>query len=328
VNGEVPRAFEHVPVMLGRAVELLNVRPGLTYIDATAGGGGHLFAIHKLLRGTGRLIAFDQDLSCIEVLKERFQAPAVTAIHANFSRLSRELEKIGLNTVDGGILADLGVSSMQFDDSTRGFSLNRDGPLDMRMDAGQKLTAHELVNQLNEERLADIIYRFGEERQSRAIARAIVRARPVESTRQLADVVAGAVKRGLGRRAKLVRRNAALSSSVTVHPATRTFQALRIAVNGELDNLKIFLDQSAEILAPGARLVVITFHSLEDRLVKEFFRREASNCICPGRQPVCTCDKKARFSIITRKPLTPDAQEVLANVRSRSAKLRGGEKLS
>jgi 16S rRNA (cytosine1402-N4)-methyltransferase len=315
--------------MLDQAVELLNVRPGLTYVDATAGGGGHLSRITSLLKGSGRVVAFDQDLSCIESLRGRFQEPAVTCIHANFACLSSELENIGLNTVTGGILADLGVSSMQFDDPTRGFSINRDGPLDMRMDSEQKLTAYELVNQLSQDRLADIIFNFGEERKSRAIARAIVHARPIQSTRQLADVVAGAVRRGSKRPQRLSRKKGATGlSSITVHPATRTFQALRIAVNDELDNLKIFLGQAGELLAPGARLVVITFHSLEDRLVKEFFRREASDCICPPRQPVCTCDKKPRFSIITRKPFVPEVKEVLANVRSRSAKLRGGERLS
>jgi 16S rRNA (cytosine1402-N4)-methyltransferase len=315
--------------MLDQAVGLLNVRPGLTYIDATAGGGGHLARIHEQLQGTGRLIAFDQDLSSIEKLRARFQEPSLTCVHANFASLSSELKKIGISTVTGGILADLGVSSMQFDDSTRGFSLTRDGPLDMRMDSEQKLTADELVNRLSQERLADIIFNYGEERQSRAIARAIVAARPIKSTRQLADVVAGAARRGSKRtRQSRSRGGKGGLSSITVHPATRTFQALRIAVNDELDNLKIFLGAASELLAPGARLAVITFHSLEDRLVKDFFRTEASDCICPPRQPVCTCDKKPRFSIITRKPLVPDTQEVLANVRSRSAKLRGGERLS
>jgi 16S rRNA (cytosine1402-N4)-methyltransferase len=315
--------------MLDQAVGLLNVRPGLTYVDATAGGGGHLARIREQLQGTGQLIAFDQDLSSIEKLRGRFQEPSLTCVHANFASLSSELKKIGISTVTGGILADLGVSSMQFDDSTRGFSLNRDGPLDMRMDSEQKLTADELVNRLSQERLADIIFNYGEERQSRAIARAIVAARPIKSTRQLADVVAGAARRGSKRtRQSRSRGGPGGLSSITVHPATRTFQAIRIAVNDELDNLKIFLGAASELLAPGARLAVITFHSLEDRLVKDFFRTEASDCICPPRQPVCTCDKKPRFSIITRKPLVPDTQEVLANVRSRSAKLRGGERLS
>jgi len=315
--------------MLEEAVGLLNVRPGLTYVDATAGGGGHLARIRELLQGTGRLLALDQDLSCIEDLRRRFQEPSLTCIHGNFASLSSELRGIGISTVTGGILADLGVSSMQFDDPTRGFSINRDGPLDMRMDSQQKLTAHELVNHLSQERLADIIFNFGEERQSRAIARAIVAARPIQSTRQLADVVAGAARRGSKRPRQARRRGGATGlSSIAVHPATRTFQAIRIAVNDELDNLKIFLGAASELLAPGARLAVITFHSLEDRLVKEFFRTEASDCICPPRQPVCTCDKKPRFSIITRKPIVPDTEEVLANVRSRSAKLRGGERLS
>jgi len=312
--------------MLDRSIDLLNVRPGLTYVDATAGGGGHFNRILDLLKGTGQLIAVDQDLRCIEHLRDRYQESRISLIHANFANLSSELKNIGVNTITGGIIADLGVSSMQLDDSARGFSITRDGPLDMRMNPCQKLSAHDLINHLDEETLADIIFNYGEERHSRAIARNIVWARPIKSTSELAEVVSRAIRRRQGNKKRSRRDTGA--ASVISHPATRTFQAIRIAVNAELDSLKIFLEQAGELLAPGARLVVITFHSLEDRLVKEFFRREAANCICPPRQPLCTCDKKPRFLIITRKPFVPEEEEVLANVRSRSAKLRAGEKLS
>jgi 16S rRNA (cytosine1402-N4)-methyltransferase len=328
-NGESPDLEKadlpgHVPVLLDKAIELLNIRAGLTYVDATAGGGGHLAAIDEVLKGEGRLIANDRDACSLGNLRKRFADRPIDYIHADYSDLSSGLSELGITTVSGGILADLGVSSMQIDDPARGFSFGKDGPLDMRMDNSQSLSADDLVNGLSEVELADIIFKYGEERHSRGIARNIVRNRPLHSTARLAEVVASAVRRSSGKSGHQRRSD----GSVALHPATRTFQALRIAVNTELDSLKNLLEQSSKLLAPGARLVVITFHSLEDRLVKDFFRLQASDCICPPRQPVCTCDKKQQFLIINRKPFVPDEKEVLANIRSRSAKLRAGEKLS
>ena len=214
---------------------------------------------------------------------------------------------------------------MQFDDPTRGFSFTRDGPLDMRMDPTQAISAADLVNGLPETDLANIIYKYGEERNSRRIAREILKARPIHSTSELASIVAKASHhhRPHGRRG----RGKGATGAVSTHPATRTFQALRIEVNAELDSLNLFLQQACDLLGPQGRLVVITFHSLEDRLVKDFFRLQASKCICPPRQPVCTCNKKPEFLIINRKPYCAEEKEVLANIRSRSAKLRAGEKL-
>lgn len=316
---------EHVPVLLDKAIELLNVRPGLTYVDATAGGGGHLGLIADKLNRTGRLIAIDRDLQSLRALESKNTQANISFEHADFGNLSSVIANLGINTVSGGILADLGVSSMQLNDPTRGFSFTRDGPLDMRMDPTQALTADELVNRLSETDLANIIYKYGEERNSRHIARSIVKARPLHSTSELANVVARASHRHgpHGRRG----RGKGATGAVSTHPATRTFQALRIEVNGELDSLNLFLQQACDLLDPAGRLVLITFHSLEDRLVKDFFRLQASKCICPPRQPVCTCNKKPRLLIINRKPYCAEEKEVLANIRSRSAKLRAGEKL-
>ncbi len=316
---------EHVPVLLDKAVELLNVRPGLTYVDATAGGGGHLGLIAEQLKQSGRLIAIDRDLNSLRALEKKNTQPNTSFVHADFGNLSSVITELGINTVSGGILADLGVSSMQVDDPTRGFSFTRDGPLDMRMDPTQALNADQLVNELSETDLANIIYKYGEDRNSRRIARAIVNARPIHTTSELANVVARAshFHRPHGRRG----RGKGSPGAVSTHPATRTFQALRIEVNSELDSLNLFLQQACDLLEPEGRLVVITFHSLEDRLVKDFFRLQASKCICPPRQPVCTCNKKPRLLIINRKPYCADEKEVLANIRSRSAKLRAGEKL-
>jgi 16S rRNA (cytosine1402-N4)-methyltransferase len=315
----------HTPVMLERAVAMLNVRPGLTYIDATAGGGGHLGAIYQLTAGHGDLIAFDQDPNALENLRVKFADTNIKFVHANFSRMTEKLAELGVNTVTGGIIADLGVSSMQLDDPARGFSFTKPGPLDMRMDTSQTVTAADLVNDLSQEQLADIIFQHGEERLSRPIARRIVAARPITTTAQLAEIVAAAYGRKSRQRGN---KSGIKQRSVNIHPATRTFQALRIAVNYELESLNQLLEQAAVVLAPGARLVIITFHSLEDRLVKQFFRRMASNCICPPKQPVCTCGKRSEFLIIGRKPFIAEEKEVLANIRSRSAKLRAGEKLS
>jgi 16S rRNA (cytosine1402-N4)-methyltransferase len=235
----------------------------------------------------------------------------VHLLHANFDRLHQLAQRHQIPSADG-ILLDLGVSSMQFDRPERGFSFQADGPLDMRMDTSAGESAADLVNRLPEEELADLIYRYGEERQSRRIARAIVQDRPFARTQDLAGLIARIVRPGKGGQ----------WSRAKIHPATRTFQALRIAVNDELGALERVLPQAVLQLAPGGRLAVISFHSLEDRIVKQYFQQEARDCICPPEQPVCTCRHKATISIITKKPIMPSLAEVDKNPRARSAKLR------
>ncbi len=295
--------------MLEQALALLNIRPGKTYVDATAGFGGHLLSIANLAGPESKIIGIDRDKKTIANLAKRV-GENITLFNNNFSEIRQVAQASGLDTIDGGILADFGVSSMQIDDPERGFSFSADGPLDMRMDTSQRETAADLVNNLSEEKLAEIIFRYGEERFSRRIARTIVANRPLSSTAQLASLVSRAVGHSHGQ----------------IHPATRTFQALRIAVNDELGSIEKFLRESVDILAPGARIAVITFHSLEDRLVKQTFRELAAECLCPPRQPICTCQAKSQLLVITRKPIAADKKEVLANPRSRSAKLRAGEK--
>jgi 16S rRNA (cytosine1402-N4)-methyltransferase len=320
MNPEAKQA--HVPVMLQESLQQLNVLPGKLYVDATAGAGGHLRAIAERTGSGGKVIAIDQDLHSLDALRSQLPdiAPVhnVVLAHANFRQLRHVLAEQGVDTVDGGILADLGVSSMQLDNAERGFSFAKDGPLDMRMDPTAKTTAADLVNHLPEKQLADLIYRYGEERLSRQIARRIVESRPLRTTSELAALVSRVVG---ARRARGRDRDAS-------HPATRTFQALRIAVNDELSAIEQLLQDAIEVLAPGGRLVVITFHSLEDRLVKQIFKQAAATCICPPRQPICTCYKKQYLKILTNKPVVASEQETLANPRSRSAKLRSGEKVS
>ena len=314
-NEQASMAGGHIPVMLEEAIDLLNVRPNRLYIDATAGAGGHLKRICQKAGSGKDVIAMDQDSLALRKLQGNsgLLADEIKFLHANFADLKIVLSDLNISTVDGGIIADLGVSSNQLDDSQRGFSFQREGPLDMRMNINNSVTAADLVNDLSETELANIIYKYGEERHSRAIARAIMRNRPFTNTSQLATIIESVSRQRY---------------KYKLHPATRTFQALRIAVNNELENLEIFLEQAVSLLAPGARLVVITFHSLEDRIVKRFFTHMASPCICPPRHPICTCNKKAELLIITPKPLIADEQEILANIRSRSAKLRAAEKLS
>jgi 16S rRNA (cytosine1402-N4)-methyltransferase len=316
--------LEHIPVLLNEVIDALDVRPGLTYIDATAGAGGHLARIAELTEGKSKLFAFDRDAGSLERLTERF-GDKVTMIHSNFRYLKESLAQYGVNTIDGGILADLGVSSMQIDQGERGFSFQKEGPLDMRMDRSESVSAYNIVNQWPEGPLADIIYKYGEERHSRKIANRIVANRPIESTLALADIVARCIPRAADK--KNYKKSFGSAGGGYIHPATRTFQAIRMAVNEELESLEDFLRESLTILKPGARLVVITFHSLEDRIVKQFFKMAAASCICPPRAPVCTCKKECEVLIITRKPVTASEDELLANTRSRSAKLRAAQKL-
>jgi 16S rRNA (cytosine1402-N4)-methyltransferase len=253
----------------------------------------------------------DADPEALQIARKKLATfgPRVTLVQGNFVHLEEFASQRGFFPVDG-VFFDLGISSMQLSAKARGFSFQQDGPLDMRMDPRQSQTAADLVNRLPAEELADLIWQYGEERHSRRIARAIVGARPLQTTGQLARVVAQALRRR-GR----------------IHPATRTFQALRIAVNDELKALESALPQANRLLAPGGRIAVISFHSLEDRLVKQFFRREAQDCICPPRMPICTCGHEATLRIITRRPVAPSETEVARNPRSRSAKLRVAERL-
>lgn len=281
-------------------------------MDATVGAGGHAEGILKASAPDGQLIGFDLDPQALALASQRLSSFAgrYTLLQASYTTLQSSLQAHGWSAVDG-ILLDLGVSSMELDTPERGFSFLNDGPLDMRFSPTAPTTAADLVNHLSEAELADLLWRYGEEQQSRRIARAIVNARPLVSTRQLADLI-----------------RSLFPGPSRLHPATRTFQALRIAVNNELDGLQATLPQAVELLAPAGRLAIISFHSLEDRIVKQFLRREASNCICPPEQPVCTCNHRATLQIITKHAIIPSAAEISQNPRSRSAKLRIAEKLT
>jgi len=284
-------------------------------VDATLGAGGHAWGILQASQPQGRLLGLDVDPQALELARQRLSEFGERAIlvRASFATLSTQLASLGWQAVDG-IVLDLGMSSMQIDTPERGFSFQVDAPLDMRFDPDQPVSAADLVNHLSENELAEILYRYGEERQARQIARAIVAARPVHTTRQLAELVVGVVSSGGRQRQR-------------IHPATRTFQALRIAVNRELEALEAVLPQAVSALRPGGRLAVISFHSLEDRLVKQYFRRESRDCLCPPRQPICTCGHKAVLREVTRHPIRPRADEIAENPRARSARLRVAEKL-
>jgi len=317
----------HAPVLLKEAIDFLAVKRGGTYLDATVGLGGHSYEIAKRLGALGHLIGFDKDPAALEVASRRLAPvvspqssvvsehperpttdnqrqdwPLITLIHSSFADLANSEGRRTNDekrTVYDGILADLGVSSLQFDDPARGFSFQADGPLDMRMNPMSGETAEQVVNHLDERELADVIYEFGEERRSRRIARALVRSRPIQTTKQLADVVSAAA-RSMN---KAERR---------IHPATKTFQALRIFVNRELDDLKALLEAAPRVLKPGGRLVVISFHSLEDRIVKDAMREGA---------------KQGVYRLLTKKPVIANEEEIASNPRSRSAKLRAAERL-
>ena len=296
----------HIPVLYQEVLAGLQPRRGGRYIDCTVGGGGHARGILELSSPNGRLLGIDVDPLAIEIAAERLQgyAPRFALVNANFANLREIAQRHDFHPANG-ILFDLGVSSFQLEQGERGFSFQREGSLDMRFNPGGERRAADLVNGLPEEQLAEILLRYGEERRARRIARAIVANRPLTTTRELAEVV----QRAVSRRGR-------------IHPATKTFQALRIAVNDELENLAKALPQAVEILAPGGRLAVISFHSLEDRIVKRFFRDEARGCICPPGTPVCLCGRKPTLEIVTKKPIRPSAEEVEANPRSRSARLR------
>lgn len=302
----------HIPVLFQAVLDGLQVRPGGRYIDATVGGGGHAAGILASSSPDGCLLGLDRDPAAVETAHARLTpyAGRVVLVCSSFGRLAEIARARDFVPADG-VLFDLGLSSLQLADPTRGFAFRTDGPLDMRFDPTTGgPTAADLVNELPAEELAALLYRYGEERQARRIVEAIVAARPLHTTKELAAVVEGVV----GRRGR-------------IHPATRTFQALRIAVNDELAALEAALPRAVEVLAPGGRLAVISFHSLEDRLVKRFMRRESRDCICSPEVPVCTCNHKATLGLVTRKPVRPTADEIAANPRSRSARLRVAERM-
>lgn len=309
---ENPLENIHLTVLLKETVDLLEARPQGIYVDATLGLGGHteeMLRRHEDLR----IIAIDQDFSALELARRRLspQAGRIDFVNSNFSEIRTVLTDLGVDRVDG-VIADLGLSSLQLDTAERGFSFRFDAPLDMRMDtSSDDPTAAELLDSLSEEEIANIIYQFGEERFSRRIARRIVERRengdPVTTTKQLAEIVE-----------RSVRRN----PKDKIHPATKTFQALRIAVNRELEILEQFLIDGIEVLKTDGRLAVITFHSLEDRIVKQTFQKLSGKCFCPPRMPVCICGARKLVDIVTRKPVIPADDEIKQNPRSRSAKLR------
>jgi 16S rRNA (cytosine1402-N4)-methyltransferase len=297
----VGRGGKHVPVLLKEAIDFLAVKRGGTYIDATVGLGGHSFEIAKRLGAPGHLIGLDKDPAALTVAGAALRTkatgdwPTVTLLHGSFAELADNQRPLAAD----GLLADLGVSSLQFGDPARGFSFQAEGPLDMRMNPQSGQTAEQVVNQADEVTLANLIYEFGEERRSRRIARAIVRSRPISSTAQLAAVISAAAR-------------PMNQAERRIHPATRTFQALRIFVNHELDDLKELLKAAPQILKPGGRLVIISFHSLEDRIVKDSLRDGV---------------KQGHYQLLTKKPVTPGEEEIDRNPRARSAKLRAAEKI-
>ncbi|MEW6568122.1 MAG: 16S rRNA (cytosine(1402)-N(4))-methyltransferase RsmH [Chloroflexota bacterium] len=306
-------AGSHTPVLYQQVLSALQPSAGSRHIDGTIGAGGHAAGILQTSAPDGELLGLDRDPQALRLARERLSpfGPRLHLRQASFALLADCAERLGWNQVHG-ILFDLGLSSMQLSDPARGFSFQLDGPLDMRFDPDQPTSAADLVNGLPEQDLADLLRRYGEEPRPRRVARAIVDARPLHTTRQLADVVA----RAAGRK----RRG--------LHPATRTFQALRIAVNGELEALEAALPQALDLLAPGGRLVVIAFHSLEDRLVKNFLRDESRDCLCPPGQPACTCGHHATLRVLTPKPVRPAEDEVRRNPRARSARMRVAERLA
>lgn len=309
--------FEHVSVLLNECIEGLNIKANGTYVDGTLGGAGHASVVCSLLDHEGHFIGIDQDNNALAVSKERLNGvkPKVTLVKSNFVDVKNVLEKLDIDGVDG-MLIDLGVSSHQLDEPSRGFSYMHDAPLDMRMNQEALYNAYEVVNHMSEEDLYQIIKEYGEERWAKRIAEFIVKERskkPVETTYELVEVIKKAIPQG-------ARKDGP-------HPAKRTFQAIRIAVNRELEIIEPTINDIVEKLNVGGRLCIITFHSLEDRIVKQAFKKLEDPCTCPKNMPMCVCGKKPLVKVITRKPILPSVEEVEENPRSRSAKLRIIEKI-
>lgn len=308
--------FAHKSVLLKETIEALNVREGKIYLDGTLGGAGHSLEILKKLDGSGLLIGIDQDKEALEVAKKRLSDfENVKFFNLNYVDFEKALDELGIDKIDG-VLLDIGVSSYQFDNPKRGFSYRFDAPLDMRMDLDLEISAKDIVNTYTESEIARIIKDYGEEKWAARIAKFIVderREKSIETTFELVEIIKKAIPAG-------ARRNGP-------HPAKRTFQALRIEVNKELDVLKDSIERFVSRLNPGGRIAIITFHSLEDRIVKNAFKYLEKDCICPPSSPICTCDKKKEIKIITRKPITATEYELKENNRSHSAKLRVAEKL-
>ena len=309
--------FSHTSVLLYECIEALNIRDGYTYVDCTTGGGGHSLEIAKRLGPNSRLICFDQDKTAIAAATERLKdyLDRITFVNDNFSTLGQVLSELKINNL-GGVLADLGCSSYQFDEAERGFSYMNDARIDMRMNTDSPLSAYEVVNEYSEADLKRIIYEYGEERFAPRIAGAICKRRaerPIETTHELSDIIKGAIP--------------AFSKADGPHPAKRTFQAIRIEVNRELDVIKPLINSAVGNLTPSGRIAIISFHSLEDRLVKQEFKSYTRGCTCPPDFPICVCGKKPILKDVTKKPILPGDEELNANPRSRSAKLRVAEKL-
>lgn len=308
--------FSHISVLLEECIELLNIKPDGIYVDGTLGGAGHSLEIVKRLKN-GRLIAFDQDVEAINNAKKVLEpySDRVTLVHSNFENLREKLEELSIASIDG-LLLDLGVSSYQLDNPERGFSYMNDAPLDMRMNAADSFSAYDVINNYSEEELSAIIRNYGEENWHKRIARFIVEKRkvkPIERTLELVEVIKAAVPRA--------------ARDESLHPAKRTFQAIRIEVNGELAVIQRTLYDAFDLMNKGGIAAVITFHSLEDRIVKNCFRELATDCICPPELPVCTCSHRAVARIINKKPIVATEEELEHNPRSRSAKLRCAKRI-
>ena len=308
--------FEHIPIMLNEVINGLNIKENGIYVDGTIGGAGHSIEIVKRLK-SGRLIGIDQDTDAIAKASEvlRDYKDKVQIVHDNFSNIKGVLNSLNIKKIDG-ILLDLGVSSYQLDEEERGFSYNKDAHLDMRMDMSKPFSAWDVVNKYSEKELENILWSYGEERWAKRIAQFIVEERklyPINTTLDLVTVIKKAIPKG--------------ARASGHHPAKKSFQAIRIEVNKELEILKDAIVDATKLLNPGGRICIITFHSLEDRIVKDTFKELNQSCICPPEIPVCVCNKKKEINIITRKPIEPSIEEINSNQRSRSAKLRIGERV-
>ena len=304
--------FKHKSVLLNETIDGLNIKPDGIYVDGTLGGGGHAYEVCRRLGEKGSIVGIDQDAAAIEAASARLKdfGEKVTIVRSNYCDMKSKLHELGIDKVDG-IVLDLGVSSYQLDTAERGFSYREDAPLDMRMDTRQKMTARDIVNDYTEADLYRVIRDYGEDKFAKNIAKHIVQARavkPVETTAELSEIIRASIPM------KFQKKSG--------HPAKRTFQAIRIELNIELDVLRDSLDDMIDLLNPGGRLCIITFHSLEDRIVKSAFRKNENPCTCPPDFPVCVCGKKSKGSIITKKPILPSEEELEYNSRSKSAKLR------